>query len=75
MPKTHVLKASQDRSMTKKHIQGKSKGKFILTCHHCGILGHIRSYCFNLKKVKKNGGERKLKRKGKILENQVNEVS
>ncbi|KAG2674458.1 hypothetical protein I3760_13G136600 [Carya illinoinensis] len=68
---THVPRASHDRSMTKKPNQGKSKGKFISTCHYCGVIGHIRPNCFNLNKVKKNGCERNPKRKGNSLENQV----
>lgn len=50
LSKTHVSRASHDRPMTKKHNQGKSKGKFITTCYHCGILGHIKLR-FNLNKV------------------------
>ena len=23
--------------------------RFVPTCHHCGKVGHIRPYCFNLK--------------------------
>ncbi|KAG2718398.1 hypothetical protein I3760_03G218400 [Carya illinoinensis] len=72
---THVLRASHDRSMTKKPKQGKSKGKFIPICHYCDVVGHIRPNCFNLNKVKKNGCERNLKRKGNSLENQVCDMS
>jgi hypothetical protein len=29
--------------------------RFVPTCHHCGKVGHIRPYCFNLKPhVQKN---------------------
>ncbi|KAG2720351.1 hypothetical protein I3760_02G031800 [Carya illinoinensis] len=68
---THVPRASHDRSITKKSNQSKSKGKFIPTCHYCGVIGHIRPNYFNLNKVKKNGCERNPKRKGNSLENQV----
>ena len=29
--------------------------KFVPTCHHCGVIGYIRSQCHKLKKEKNHG--------------------
>jgi hypothetical protein len=29
-----------------------TQGKFVPTCHHCGIIGHIRQNCYLLKSQK-----------------------
>jgi ribonuclease HII len=29
----------------KAHLRKQTQAKFVLTCHHCGIIGHIRPNC------------------------------
>jgi hypothetical protein len=37
---------------SKDHQEKQSQGKFVPTCHHCGIIGHIRPNCYLLKSQK-----------------------
>jgi hypothetical protein len=49
-----------ENSCLKNYVEHKSKdhqgkqtqGKFVPTCHHCGIIGHIRPNCYLLKSQK-----------------------
>lgn len=55
--------------------RGKFGGKFVPICHYCSISGHIKPYFFKLRKIQKNGGERKSRKKPKTLGSQVQELS
>jgi RNase P subunit RPR2 len=33
----------------KAHLRKQTQAKLVLTCHHCGIVGHIRPNCCQLK--------------------------
>jgi hypothetical protein len=34
---------------SKDHLKKQTQAKFVPTCHHCGIVGYIRSNCYLLK--------------------------
>ena len=44
-------KALKPKLLFKSHPRDLNGSKFILTCHHRGVIGHIRPQCFMLKRV------------------------
>ena len=43
-------KALKPKPIFRSHPRELSGSKFVPTCHHCGVIGHIRSQCSMLKK-------------------------
>jgi len=37
------------KSKSKDHLGKQTQAKFVPTCHHCGIIGHIKPNCYLLK--------------------------
>jgi hypothetical protein len=50
---------------SKDHHEKQTQGKFVPTCHHYGIIGHIRQNCYMLK-FQKLWNKQDAPRKGKI---------
>ena len=55
-------KALKPKPMFRSHPRELSGSKLVPTCHHCGVIGHIRPQCSMLKK-KQNHGARSLPKK------------
>ena len=55
-------KALKPKPLFRSHPKELSGSKFVPTCHHCGVIGHIRSQCPMLKK-EQNHGARSLPKK------------
>ena len=55
-------KAFKPKPMFRSHPRELSGSKFVPTCHHCGVIGHIRPQCSMLKK-EQNHGARSLPKK------------
>ena len=55
-------KALKPKPLFRFHPRELSRSKFVLTCHHCGVIGHIRPQCSMLKK-EQNHGVRSLPKK------------
>ena len=55
-------KALKSKPMFRSHPRELSGFKFVPTCHHCNVIGHIRPQCFMLKK-ELNHGARSLPKK------------
>ena len=55
-------KALKPKPMFRSHPRKLSGSKFVPTCHHCGVIGHIRPQCSMLKK-EQNHGARSLPKK------------
>lgn len=49
--KVEEVKPNIASSMTSSRQQ--THGKFVSTCHHCGVVGHIRPNCWRLKAAPK----------------------
>ena len=43
-------KALKPKPLFRSHPRELSGSKFVHTCHHCGVISHIRPQCFMLKK-------------------------
>ena len=43
-------KALKPKSPFRSHPRNLSGSKFVLTCHRCGVIGHIRPQCSMLKR-------------------------
>ena len=52
-------KALKPKPLFRSHPRELSGSKFVPTCHHCGVIGHIRSQCSMLK-IEQNHGARSL---------------
>ena len=48
-------KALKPKPMFRSHPRKLSGSKFVPTCHHCSVIGHIRPQCFMLKKEQNHG--------------------
>ena len=48
-------KALKPKPMFRSHPRELSGSKFVPTCHHCGVIGHIRPQCFMMKKELNHG--------------------
>ena len=46
-------KALKPKLLFRSHPRDLNGSKFVPTCHHCGVIGHIRSQCSMLKRKKK----------------------
>ena len=55
-------KALKPKPMFRSHPRELSGSKLVPTCHHCGVIGHIRPQCSMLKK-EQNHGARSLPKK------------
>ena len=43
-------KALKPKPLFRSHPRDLNGSKFVPTCHHCGVIGHIRPKCFMLKR-------------------------
>ena len=43
-------KALKPKPLFRSHLKELSESKFVLTCHYCGVIGHIRPQCHKLKR-------------------------
>ena len=50
-------KAFKPKPLFRSHHMELSGFKFVLTCHHCGVIGHIRLQCSMLKKVQNHSAK------------------
>ena len=55
-------KAPKPKPLFRSHLRELSGSKFVPTCHHCGVIGHIRPQCSMLTK-EQNHGARSLPKK------------
>ena len=55
-------KALKPKPMFRSHPRELSGSKFVSTCHHCGVINHIRPQCFMLKKEQNHGARSLLKK-------------
>ena len=55
-------KALKPKPLFRSHSRELSGSKFVPTCHHCGVIGHIRPQCPTLKE-EQNRGARSLPNK------------
>ena len=55
-------KALKPKPLFRSHPRELSGSKFVHTCYHCGVIGHIRPQCSMLKK-EQNHGARSLPKK------------
>jgi hypothetical protein len=47
--RTMFVKPIMSHSHTQSACKGKRENQSVPTCHHCGIIGHIRPDCFQLR--------------------------
>ena len=47
---TCALPISKPKPSFRSHPRNLSESKFVPTCHHCGVIGHIRPQCSMLKR-------------------------
>ena len=50
-------KAFKPKPLFRSHHMELSGFKFVPTCHHCGVIGHIRLQCSMLKKVQNHSAK------------------
>ena len=43
-------KALKPKPLFRSHLKELSESMFVLTCHYCGVIGHIRPQCHKLKR-------------------------
>jgi hypothetical protein len=50
--RTMFFKPIMSHSHTQSACKGKRENQYVPTCHHCGIIGHVRPDCFQLRSQK-----------------------
>jgi hypothetical protein len=56
---------------SKAHLWKQTQAKFIHTCHHCGIVGHIRPNCCHLKSQRAWNKKDALRKKKDVVESSM----
>jgi hypothetical protein len=51
--RTMFIKPIMSHSHTQSACKGKRENQSVPTCHHCGIIGHVRPDCFQLRSQKR----------------------